>query len=105
MSELLLGVLGRRLLKDYGWMMLGIVVAPAVILIPVSFSSQSAFVFPPKQLSFEWYGRLIHDESWRDATTLSLQVATFAAVLATLLGTQAAIALSRLAPRHSRYVK
>jgi ABC-type Fe3+/spermidine/putrescine transport system ATPase subunit/ABC-type spermidine/putrescine transport system permease subunit II len=105
MSELLLGALGRRLLKAYGWLLLVFVVAPAVILIPVSFSSQSAFVFPPKQLSFEWYGRLIHDESWRDAATLSLQVATFAAVLATLLGTQAAIALSRLAPRHARYVK
>ncbi len=105
MSELLLGPLGRRLLKAYGWLLLVFVVAPAVILIPVSFSSQSAFVFPPKQLSFEWYGRLIDDESWRDAATLSLQVATFAAVLATLLGTQAAIALSRLAPRHARYVK
>src|SRR5579871_6326325 len=105
MSEFLLGPVGRRLLHSYSWLLLIFIVAPAAILIPISFSSQSSFVFPPQELSFEWYQRLIDDPRWRDAALLSLKVAVFASVLAIILGTQAAIALSRMPSRYGRYVK
>jgi ABC-type Fe3+/spermidine/putrescine transport system ATPase subunit/ABC-type spermidine/putrescine transport system permease subunit II len=105
MNEVLLGPLGRRLLQGYGWLLLVFVIAPAVILIPISFSGGSVFAFPPQVLSLEWYDRLVDDPRWRDAALLSLKVAGFASVLAVILGTQAAIALSRVAPRHARYLK
>jgi ABC-type Fe3+/spermidine/putrescine transport system ATPase subunit/ABC-type spermidine/putrescine transport system permease subunit II len=105
MNEVLLGPLGRRILQGYGWLLLIFVIAPAVILIPISFSGGSDFTFPPQVMSLEWYERLVDDARWRDAALLSLKVAAFASILAAILGTQAAIALSRVAPRYARYVK
>jgi ABC-type Fe3+/spermidine/putrescine transport system ATPase subunit/ABC-type spermidine/putrescine transport system permease subunit II len=105
MTEFLLGPMGRRFLQGYSWILLVLIVAPAAILIPISFSSQSSFVFPPREFSLEWYRRLIDDPSWRDAALLSLKVAVSASVLAIILGTQAAIALTRIPSRYGRYVK
>ena len=45
MNEVLLGTLGRRALLGYGWVLLLFIIAPAVILIPISFSGGSVFAF------------------------------------------------------------
>ena len=86
MNEVLLGPMGRRILQGYGWLLLVFVIAPAVILIPISFSGGSDFTFPPQALSLEWYDRLVDDPRWRDAALLSLKVAAFASVLAAVRG-------------------
>jgi ABC-type Fe3+/spermidine/putrescine transport system ATPase subunit/ABC-type spermidine/putrescine transport system permease subunit II len=105
MNELLLGPVGRRILQSYGWLLLLFVIAPAAILVPISFSAGSVFTFPPESLSLEWYSRLVDDPRWRDAALLSLKVAGIASVLAVILGTQASLAISRLPPRAAQYVK
>ena len=51
MNEVLLGPMGRQILQGYGWLLLVFVIAPAVILIPISFSGGSDFTFPPQVLS------------------------------------------------------
>ena len=77
MSEFLLGPVGRRLLHSYSWLLLIFIVAPAAILIPISFSSQSSFVFPPREFSFEWYQRLISVGARETIVCLNSRVETF----------------------------
>ncbi len=105
MQEMLLGVAGRRFLQGYGWVLTVVILTPAVILIPVSFSGQSGLVFPPSDFSLTWYDRLVHDPRWRDAALLSLEVAAFASVLATALGVQAALAIARMGAAAAQAMK
>jgi ABC-type Fe3+/spermidine/putrescine transport system ATPase subunit/ABC-type spermidine/putrescine transport system permease subunit II len=101
MSEILLDRTSRHLLVGYGWLVLAFVMAPIVILIPMSFSGEQALVFPPALFSLRWYATLFSDSRWRDAAFLSLLVALCAASIATATGTMAALAISRIGPRWS----
>lgn len=66
---------------------------PVVIVLPMSFNSSAYLSFPPSALSLKWYARYLADGRWVEATVLSLKVGAATALLATLLGTPAAIAL------------
>ncbi|MEV5407490.1 ABC transporter permease [Thermopolyspora sp. NPDC052614] len=72
---------------------------PTMIVIPMSFSASSTFRFPPTEWSLKWYESLFTSPQWTDAILNSLQVGLIAAGLATVLGTAAAIGLSRLSER------
>jgi putative spermidine/putrescine transport system permease protein len=71
-------------------------IAPILIVIPISFSSVSFFEFPPPGLSSKWYQSFAADQNWVGALLRSLNVAFFTAIVATVLGTMAAIAMTRL---------
>lgn len=105
MNDLLVRTFGRRVLFGYGWLALFFIIAPVFILIPISFSAESAFVFPPKAFSLEWYKGLIENPRWRQAAGVSLQIAAIATILAVTLGVPAAIGMSRLGPKAGRFVK
>jgi len=45
--------------------------------------------------STKWYGELLQNESFLDAAWVTLKVALFSSVVATILGTMAAFALVR----------
>src|SRR5205085_5815632 len=70
-------------------------VAPLLIVIPVSFSSAPYLVFPPPGFSLQWYQSYFGQGNWLGPTLLSAEVATSVALLATLLGVPAAMALVR----------
>lgn len=70
-------------------------VAPLVIVVPVSFSSASYLQFPPPGFSFRWYESYFSDRSWIDATVLSLQVGVTVVVLSIAIGLLASIAMTR----------
>src|SRR3569833_983496 len=74
-------------------------VAPSRVVIPMSFSSGKTCQFPPKGWSFHWYERLFTSPEWTAAILNSLQVAVVTAVLATVLGTAAALGLTRAPER------
>lgn len=69
--------------------------APALIIIPLGFSSAQSFRFPPQGWSLRWYQRFFTDPTWVDALIRSLQVAVIVMMVATLLGTAAAYAMNR----------
>jgi ABC-type Fe3+/spermidine/putrescine transport system ATPase subunit/ABC-type spermidine/putrescine transport system permease subunit II len=94
--ELLVQGNAARALKAYGWVMLVIIILPVIMIVPISFGAGSAIVFPPKELSLEWYYNLIDDPRWGRDALLSLQVAAVATLLATVTGTAAAIGMSRI---------
>jgi putrescine transport system permease protein len=67
---------------------------PIVILVIYSFNA-SRLVTVWGGWSLRWYAELLNDRAMLDAAWMSLRVAVAAATLATLLGTLAAVALSR----------
>jgi putative spermidine/putrescine transport system permease protein len=68
---------------------------PTLIVVPISFTSQASFEFPPPSWSDRWWSQLVTDEEWRDAALTSLLIAVMVSVAATVIGTAAALALRR----------
>ena len=70
-------------------------VLPVLAIVPLSFSSSTFLVYPIPSFSLRWYQNLIASDEWRMAAKNSFIVAPAATVVATVLGTLAAIGLSR----------
>ncbi|MCC7247170.1 MAG: ABC transporter permease subunit [Lysobacter sp.] len=87
---------GNRAIR---WSVLGLGFAflylPILILIVYSFNeSRLASVW--SGFSFKWYGELLRDRSMLDAAWLSLKLAFWTASAAVVLGTMAALAMTRM---------
>lgn len=76
---------------------------PIVVVMVVSFSSATYLTFPPPAFGLKWYEAYFSNPDWLKPTWLSLWVAAAVVVLATLLGTLAALGIARL-PRALRVV-
>jgi len=74
---------------------------PILLIVVVSFSSATYLTFPPPALGLRWYRAYLDSPGWLAATWLSLTVGAAVVVLATTLGTLAALGLGRL-PRAAR---
>jgi len=70
-------------------------VAPIIVIIPLSFSSGSFFYYPLPGFSLRWYEDFFTSSFWIPSFWNSLLVGTSATILATLLGTLAALGLWR----------
>ncbi|MCU1639268.1 MAG: ABC-type spermidine/putrescine transport system, permease [Microbacteriaceae bacterium] len=70
-------------------------VLPFLVIIPSSFTSGAYLTFPPQGFSLEWYARILDRPEFVHAFGFSLQLASVTAVLATIIGTLAAIAMSK----------
>jgi putative spermidine/putrescine transport system permease protein len=70
-------------------------VAPIVIIVPLSFSSGSFFYYPLPGFSLRWYEDFFTSSFWLPSVWNSLLVGATATVIATLLGTLAALGLWR----------
>jgi putative spermidine/putrescine transport system permease protein len=70
-------------------------VLPSLIVVPMSFNADTLLRFPPQGFSGLWYQTYFDAEDWRAATWHSLAIALSVTILATALGTIAALALIR----------
>lgn len=70
-------------------------VAPMLIVAIISFSSAQFLVFPPPGFSLQWYENVLETPAWSRAIVTSVKIMIPTALFATLLGTMAAVALSR----------
>ncbi|KAA3447265.1 ABC transporter permease [Mesorhizobium sp. SARCC-RB16n] len=68
-------------------------IAPAFVIVPMSFSSSPDLSFPPPGFSLQWYERLFFDVRWQSAISVSALVAFGTVLIATPLGTLAAYGL------------
>lgn len=68
---------------------------PTLIVVPISFTGQASFEFPPPSWSNQWWVQLTTDEEWRNAALNSLLIAIMVSLIATALGTAAALSLRR----------
>ncbi len=82
-----------------------ILIAPILVVLATSFTDSRSIRFPPEGFSLRWYALLLDEVRSRQihrAAGNTLEVAAFAAGLATLFGTAAALALARAAGRLAR---
>jgi len=77
-------------------------IAPVIVVIPLSFNAEPYFTFTkdmlalnPEGFSTKWYSEFFGDLNWRGAVKNSFIIAFFSTILATVLGTVAALGLSR----------
>src|SRR5260370_8628963 len=75
----------------------GFLLLPLVIVILASFNAGELLTFPPKGFSLRWYGHFFNSQPFMDSLFFSLRLAAMAMVLATLLGTTAALYVVRFA--------
>ncbi|MDD9874399.1 MAG: ABC transporter permease [Gammaproteobacteria bacterium] len=71
------------------------IIAPIVIVLIISFSSAQFLTFPPPGFSMQWYDNILNNPAWIRSIWVSLRVMVPAGIVATVLGTAAAFALSR----------
>ena len=72
-------------------------ITPILVIIPLSFNAEPYFTYPMPGFSLRWYEDFFigeKSEVWHLAIKNSVIVAIFATILATLLGTVAAVGLS-----------
>lgn len=80
-------------------------VAPTLIVIPVSFSSTTSLSFPPPGWSLRWYHAFFSQEKWIGSLWVSLRVALCTMVVTTIVGTAAAYALHQSSFRLANTVR
>jgi ABC-type spermidine/putrescine transport system permease subunit II len=74
-------------------------IAPIVIVFPMSLGSSPFLSFPPDSYSLVWYENFFSTSKWMAALTRSLQIAALVVVISVGLGTLAALGVSRMQPR------
>lgn len=77
-------------------------IGPLFVIVPLSFNAEPYFTFRPEMLmldpeafSLRWYENLFNDEEWHRALFNSFFIGICATILATTLGTLAAISLNQ----------
>lgn len=90
--------LGERIRIGLLWFWCGLVilflVVPILIPVPLSFNSGTFFIFPLEGISTRWYEVVLGTQRWQAAIGNSLIVAFGTTLIATVMGTLTAIALS-----------
>lgn len=85
---------GRRIwLYVFCGLVMVFLVAPSLVVVPMSFSASTYLEFPPKEWSFRWYESYFSSVAWTNATFTSLKVAVLSMLVATPMGTLAAYGL------------
>lgn len=74
---------------------LGFLLLPVVVIVPLSFSDSSFLVYPMPGRSLKWYRLVFESDEGARAARISFIVAPAATLVATALGTLAALGLSR----------
>jgi putative spermidine/putrescine transport system permease protein len=85
---------GQRLwLYVFAVVVMLLLVAPTLIVIPMSFSDSQYLEFPPENWSLRWYRHYFGSSEWMAATRASFKVATLTMLVATPVGVMAAYGL------------
>jgi putative spermidine/putrescine transport system permease protein len=74
---------------------LAFLLLPVLVVIPLSFSSSTFLAYPIPGWSLKWYDNLFSSAEWARAARNSFIVAPAATLIATTLGTTAAVGLAR----------
>ncbi len=85
----------RLLMAALGVLTVFYLLAPTLVIVPMSFTEASIMSFPPEGFSLQWYEQMFTDRQWSSGMVNSIQVAVLATILATALGTLAALGLAR----------
>lgn len=84
------------MLYVYTFLLIFIMILPAVVIIPQAFTSLNYFKFPVEETSMKWFEKFFDNQQWIVGLERSLIIAVLSAVVATALGTMAALAMNKL---------
>lgn len=87
--------LGRRLFIGVCVLVFAFLVLPILVVVPLSFNGGSFLTYPLDGVSLRWYEEVFTTERWVRALANSLIIAVPATILATILGTLAALGLAQ----------
>ncbi|MEK6347677.1 MAG: ABC transporter permease [Burkholderia sp.] len=82
-------------LRVHCTLVLAFLVAPILVIIPLSFNSGSYFSYPMEGFSLRWYAQAFGSPDWQRAFANSLGIGAVSTLIATSLGTLAALGLAR----------
>ena len=93
--------LGAWSLRVGAWLVLFFLILPILVIVPLSFNAEPFFsftqgmlTFDPEAYSLRWYAAIVENENWMLAIQNSFIVGIFATLIATALGTLAAVGLA-----------
>ena len=93
--------LGIYVLLGFAGSVLFFLIVPLLVIVPLSFNSQPYFTFTEGMLAFDreayslrWYGAILENPNWMLAIKNSFVVGISATIVATVLGTVAAVGLA-----------
>ena len=94
-------IIGHYGLRLFAFLVLVFLMLPILVIIPLSFNVEPFFTFTkgmlaldPDAYSLRWYREFMDDPNWRLAIANSFIVGIAASIIATVLGTLAAVGLS-----------
>jgi len=94
-------IAGHYGLRVTAFLVLVFLMLPILVIMPLSFNAEPFFTFTegmlsldPDAYSLRWYQEIVDDQKWRLAIRNSFVVGVAAAIIATTLGTLAAVGLS-----------
>jgi putative spermidine/putrescine transport system permease protein len=94
-------IAGHYALRLVAWAVLAFLILPILVIIPLSFNAEPFFTFTqgmlaldPDAYSLRWYAEVLTDDRWLLSIRNSFVIGIAAAILATVLGTVAAVGLS-----------
>jgi putative spermidine/putrescine transport system permease protein len=98
-------LLGRKgaglLLPALAWLVIGFLVLPTLLVIPLAFTSSQFLEFPPPGYGLTWFRTYFDSPLWIQATIRSFLVAFATAIAATAIGGFTALALANSRTRWS----
>ena len=86
----------RALGSGLAWLVYLFLIAPSLIVVPISFGDQNEIKFPPTSLSLYLYRDFLFGSNWLATAVQSFRVAICAAGISIVVGTLAAYALARI---------
>lgn len=94
-------IAGYFALRIVAYLVLAFLILPILVIIPLSFNAEPFFTFTQGMLaldadaySMRWYQEIVADQKWTLAIRNSFLIGISAAILATVLGTVAAVGLA-----------
>ncbi|AXI10404.1 ABC transporter permease subunit [Oceanobacillus sp. 143] len=87
--------LPKILLNIHVFLVLVFLLAPIVVIAASSFTQSDFIAFPPEGLSLKWYADILNHPEFIESFYLSVRVALGTALVATIIGTLASLAVVR----------
>lgn len=76
-----------------------LLLAPIMVVFPLSFTDMASFIFPPRSYSTRWYQTFFTDPEWVYALLDSVYIGIATSLVATAVGTAAAFGMRALSPK------
>jgi putative spermidine/putrescine transport system permease protein len=97
-QELKLGLgISRGVFVVLGILLAIFLILPLLVIVPTSWTAGQLVEFPPHGFSFQWYEQVLENPLWTESFWVSIRVAFFGSIIATVLGTGIALGMRRLA--------